>query len=288
MDGNYKAENVYFTDDLITTTEIGNISLTNGQATIAAAGKNLKEVWNNVFVKESQPSITLPSVALTATKNKAYEVGTTVAPTYSIVFNAGKYEFGPATGVTATAYSASFNGESLDVASGTFSEITVEDSSNLVIEAYASYSEGAIPLTNLGNNYTSGQIVANNTNKVKSAAVTGYRNTFYGTLEDKDIELTSEVIRELTASNKALKNGDKFTITIPIGAKRVVIAYPSTLQEVSSILDGNAFNADIKSSFKSGTVNVEGANGYSAITYKLYYLDYANANDVENTYTVTI
>jgi hypothetical protein len=42
MDGNYNAENVYFDEDLITTSAVGNITLTNGSATIAAAGKNLK------------------------------------------------------------------------------------------------------------------------------------------------------------------------------------------------------------------------------------------------------
>ena len=45
MDGNYNAENVYFDEDLITTTEIGNITLTNGSAVIASAGKNLKQVF---------------------------------------------------------------------------------------------------------------------------------------------------------------------------------------------------------------------------------------------------
>ena len=51
MDGNYDASNVYFSEDLTTTTAIGNITLTDGQATIAAAGKNLKEVFETIFVK---------------------------------------------------------------------------------------------------------------------------------------------------------------------------------------------------------------------------------------------
>ena len=49
MDGNYNAENVYFDEDLMTTTAVGVIKLTNGQATIPAAGKNLKEVFNTIF-----------------------------------------------------------------------------------------------------------------------------------------------------------------------------------------------------------------------------------------------
>jgi hypothetical protein len=44
MDGNYSAENVYFDEDLVSTYAIGNITLTNGQGTVAAMGKNLKEV----------------------------------------------------------------------------------------------------------------------------------------------------------------------------------------------------------------------------------------------------
>jgi hypothetical protein len=30
MDGNYDAENIFFSEDLVTTTPIGNIELTNG------------------------------------------------------------------------------------------------------------------------------------------------------------------------------------------------------------------------------------------------------------------
>jgi hypothetical protein len=100
--------------------------------------------------------------------------------------------------------------------------------------------------------------------------------------------LTSDVIRSLISSNEALKNGSKFTIDIPIGASRIVFAYPSTLRDVSSILDVNGLNAEIKSAFKNTTINVEGANGYAAISYKLYYLDYANPIDTINSYIVTI
>lgn len=64
MDGNYNAENVYFDKDLVTTSAIGNITLTNGQATIAAAGKNLKQVFDTIFVKEKNPSVTQPSVSV--------------------------------------------------------------------------------------------------------------------------------------------------------------------------------------------------------------------------------
>jgi hypothetical protein len=76
MDGNYNAENVYFDEDLITTTEVGNVTLTNGHAVIAAAGKNLKEVFDSIFVQEKNPEVINPSIVLTFTNNGAYEVGT--------------------------------------------------------------------------------------------------------------------------------------------------------------------------------------------------------------------
>ena len=53
MDGNYNAENIYFDKDFIVTEAIGTIqSLTNGQATLAANGKNLKQVLADLFAKE--------------------------------------------------------------------------------------------------------------------------------------------------------------------------------------------------------------------------------------------
>ena len=75
LDGNYNAENVYFAQDLITTSAVGNITLTNGQATIAAAGKNLKQVFDTIFVKEKNPTITQPSVSVSCPQAKTYEVG---------------------------------------------------------------------------------------------------------------------------------------------------------------------------------------------------------------------
>ena len=69
---------------------------------------------------------------------------------------------------------------------------------------------------------------------------------------------------------------------------RVIIAYPATLQDVTSIKDVNGMNAEIKSGFTKSTVSVEGANGYTAKDYKVYIMDYAKANDKANTYAVTI
>ena len=287
MDGNYNAENVYFDEDLITTSAIGNITLTNGQATIATKGKNLKQVFDTIFVKEKNPTTTQPSVSITASNNKAYEVGTKVTPSYSSSYSAGSYTYGPATGVTASNWRATdSNSCSRTGQNGSFDELTVTDTINYKITVYADLSEGAIPVTNTGNEYAAGKISAA-TKSATSAAITGYRNTFYGTFTNKDA-LTSATVRTLTKSGRALANGSTFKITVPVGCYRVVFAYPATLRDVTSVLDKNDSNANIVTGFTKSTMDITGANNHTAISYKVYTMDFANAYDAANEFTVTI
>ena len=288
MDGNYNAENVYFDKDLVTTSAIGNITLTNGQATIAATGKNLKQVFDTIFVKEKNPSVTQPAVSVSLAGAGAKEVGTKVTPSYTATFNAGKYEFGPATGCSITSWSVTDtnNAGPLNTATGSFTEITVADDTNYKVTATGNFSEGAIPVTNVGNEYASGKIIAGS-KSATSSAITGYRNSFYGTLTEKG-ELTSDIIRSLGKSNKALKNGNTFDITIPVGAMRVVFAYPETLRDVSSVKDVNGLNAEISGAFTKSTLSVEGLNNFQGINYKVYVTDFAEAVATANTYNVTI
>ena len=54
MDGNYNAENVYFDEDFVFTEKIGTVkTLTNGSATVSAAGKNVKEFLASLFAAET-------------------------------------------------------------------------------------------------------------------------------------------------------------------------------------------------------------------------------------------
>ena len=282
---------VYFDSDLVFTETFGRYEpdSSTGSVTIEAEGKTLYAVLMDAFSQDKNPTITQPSVSLTASLNKAYEVGTAVAPTYSASLNAGSYEYGPDTGVEVTAWSVTdTNGETLETASGTFTEFTVTDSTSYYITATASYSDGAVPVTALGAEYADGQITAGTASKT-SSKLYGYRNTFYGTLESKDDEIDSALVRSLTStSGKALSDGSSFTITIPTGAVRVVFAYPATLGEVASVTDTNGMSAEISSAFTQYTVDVEGANSYDAISYYVYVTDFASANDTANTYKVTI
>lgn len=298
MDGNYSAENVYFADDLTYTAAIGVLTVpSSGSGTISASGKNVKDVLASILAKEKNPSTTQPAVTVTCAQLGAYEVGTSVTPAYVATLSAGNYTYGPATGVEATEWSVTDGTVTKDTANGTFDALTVGDSTNYGITATATHGDGAVPVTNIGNAYAAGKIVAGSKSGAayKSASaksttkITGYRNSFYGTLTAKDGELNSALVRGLSGkSGKALAAGNSFNLSIPVGAIRVVFAYPATLRDVSSVQDVNGMNAEVKTAFTKTVVSVEGANGYQAIDYKVYVMDMANANDTANTYKVTI
>lgn len=291
MDGNYNAENIYFDENFIFTKNIGTVVVpSTGNIEVEAAGMNLKSFLASIFAKEQNPEeITQPSVSLTASNNKSYEVGTEVTPTYSASFDDGSYQYGPdPTGATVNTWSITdTDGNSSAEPSGSFPKIIVGDTTNYTITAKATHTDGSYPKTNIGNDYTEGQIKGG-TKSATSAAITGYRKTFWGTLSEKT-ELSNETIRGLGSSSYSqLSNGTTFNITIPLETIRIIFAYPETLRDVTSVLDSNGMNAEIVSSFKKLTLSITGFNNYESINYKVYYLDYAEPNNKENKYIVKI
>lgn len=293
MDGNYNANNVYLNADIKMAgnyTQVGNLTKTqNGTATFATKGKSIAEALTDILSKRLQPGTpTAPAVTLTFGQAKAYEVGTTVSPTYSASLSAGSYTYGPATGITATSWEITDTaGNTADTATGSFADVVVADNTNYKITAKANYGEGAVAKDNLGSDSNPVVKIAAGSATKTSGAITGYRNTFYGTVTEK-AEVTSTIIRGLTKSNEALANGSSFTVNIPVGAVRVIFAYPATLQDVSSVKDVNGLNAEIKSAFTKSAVTVAGAGADAGIEYKVYKTDFAEAVTKANSYTVTI
>lgn len=294
MTGKVDADKVILQDDITMAgnySQIGNLTKDqNGTATFATKGKSVAEALTEIFSKRLQPTITSnPAVTLTFGQAKAYEVGTTVSPTYSASLSAGSYTYGPATGITATSWEISDTaGNTADTASGSFADVVVTDNTNYKITAKANYGAGAVAVDNLGATSSPEIKIAAGSATKTSGAITGYRNTFYGTVTEK-AEVTSTIIRSLSGkSNKALANGNSFTINIPVGAVRVIFAYPATLQDVSSVKDVNGLNAEIKSAFTKSSVTVAGAGADTGIAYKVYVTDFAEPVAKANSYTVKI
>ena len=294
MTGKVDADKVILQDDITLAgnyTQVGNLTKEETKtATFATKGKSVAEALTEILSKREQPTITSnPAVTLTFGQAKAYEVGTTVSPTYSASLSAGSYTYGPATGITATSWEISDTaGNTADTASGSFADVVVTDNTNYKITAKANYGAGAVAVDNLGATSSPEIKIAAGSATKTSGAITGYRNTFYGTVTEK-AEVTSTIIRSLSGkSNKALANGNSFTINIPVGAVRVIFAYPATLQDVSSVKDVNGLNAEIKSAFTKSSVTVAGAGADTGIAYKVYVTDFAEPVAKANSYTVKI
>lgn len=291
MNGNYNANNVYFDKDLFTTTEIGYVTLQNGSAHIPTTGKNLTDTWEQIFVKEQNPTVTPPAVSFTQVTTGSFEVGTSVTPSYDAKMSAGSYSYGPATGLTAKSWNVNLRKGNTSVqnkttAKDTFTAIILADGDSYTINAEASYNDAAVPVTNKGKAYAAGQIKTGKVSKT-SGTISCYRNTFYGTTANKD-SLDSPTIRALNKTGKALKAGDSVTIALPVGAVRVVFAYPATLRDITSVKDINGLNAEIVSAFKKETITVAGAGNDAGISYKVFTTEFAAPLESANSYKVTI
>lgn len=294
MDGNYNAKNVYFDSDLVLTADVGVQAIpSSGSKTLNTTGKNVKQVLDMLFAARKTPTRTLPAVTLTSADSKSYEVGTSVSPKYSATLSAGSYTYGPATGITASSWSVTLDKQTLTTASGTFDAITIADNTNLSIKATANYEAGAVPVDNLGEALTDAtelsncQIQAGSASKT-GAVIKGYRKAFYGA-KTAPIDLTSANIRGLSGQDAS---GSSIKVTVPEGAKQVVIAVP-TGRVVTVVADTGAFGTDIFSSFVKSVVSVGGADataeaiGDYAKDYNVYVYSPAAALGA-NTYNVTV
>ena len=307
MDGNYNAENVYFSEDFTVTSNIGAFLLPEGQSNtkLEATGKNLKQLLSALLAAKVLPEVTNPAVTVKFTNaTKALEVGSKVIPSYEASLSAGEYTYGPDTGIVANGWQVKdTNGNTKDTATGSFPEITVEAGMTYGVTASATYAAGAIPVDNLGNDAPEKQIPAvTEFGKVSGSAstkITGYRNSFYGTYSAKEADgvqtgSTSDSIRTLTKSGKTLTNGATFNISVPADAQRVVIAYPATLKDLEYVKDANDSDANIISAFTNedgtakATISVAGANGHDPVNYKVLSTDFAGNYGTTNTFKVKI
>lgn len=283
--GNIDADTLFFTKDLVFTQAFGKYSPdSSGSVTIPTETNDMsiQDLLESAFSEEKNPTVTQPSTSVSLTGAGAKEVGTEFTPNWSVGFNAGNYQYGPATGVTATAYAVTdTNSGSASTQTGSFTQFTVEDDTNYKVNVTTTHTAGAVPKTNLGNNYAAGQIQAG-TKSASSGAVTGFRSMFAGAVVTP-ITIDSDGIRGLTG--KKGQFAKTFSLTIPEGCKQVVIALPNG-HTLTKVLDVGAFGTDIVGSFQLQTAQVEGLNGYTAAEYNVYV--YApDAALGSNTYNVT-
>lgn len=286
-DGNYSADNVYFDEDITYTVQFGTLAKPSGSAKFAATGKNVTQVLSALMAQEANPSKTNPAVSFSVEGGfGTFEIGTKRNLTYTAALSAGSYTYGPATGITAQSWEVSCTGvaDKKTTATGTFENIVAEATAKK-ITAKATYGDGAIPVTNLGNAYAAGQIKAGSASKTSDSLV-GVRYMFWGPMTE-DIALNSASIRALS-HKEAATNKTLTTFGAGAGAKKVVVAVPAGYK-VTKVIMPSALNADVTALFvKQGTqIQVNGAENYAATAYDVYVYQPASI-DAGETYTVTI
>lgn len=286
MDGNYSAENVYFDSDLTYTAPIGVMTVpSSGAGKISAAGKNVKEVLASILAEEKNPVTTQPSASVKITSGSGTaEVGTHRNISYSASLSAGSYTYGPDTGVVAGTITASFDGQTKTGATGTFENVVATEGTKR-LSVSITHNEGAVPKTNLGNPYADGKIAAGTKEATASQTLVGVRHMFYGPMTT-DAELNSENIRKLRHEAASKKTIDTFGAGA--GAVKVVVAVPASMN-VTKVLMPSAMNADATANFvkQAGSVQVEGAEGFTAAAYNVWVYKPASIDSSEK-YAVTI
>ena len=278
------AENVYFKKDLVTTSAIGNITLTNGQATIPARGKNLKQVFDAIFVKAKDPSVTQPSVNISLAGAGAKEVGSEFTPSYTVSFNAGRYEFGPATGVTATYAVSDTQQHNATTPTGSFEKFTVQENTNYKVSVTASHTKGANPKNNIGEDKANLAIQAGN-KTANSATVTGFRGWFQGYYNGEQAIADASAINSTQLRAFGVRNGSFETTVNTNKMKQMFFAAPKGV--VKSIKVANAVNGAPQTVNKA-SVQVNGANNYAAAEYDLFYVSNAVAESGASKFTITV
>lgn len=308
--GNVDADKVILRGDITLAgnyTQVGNLTKSQtGTATFATDGKSVAAALTEMLSKREQPKIVAnPSAGnLTISPTGNVEAGTkfTAITASAVSFEDGAYTYEANTGVTVTSRTAarSFtpastaaitvadNGSFTDTFAGQVGDQGGDGVySSIKYTETISYSDGNVAKDNLGS-------VSNPAIQIKAGSITKtsgelkpFRKYFYAATTTAADSFDSDAIRDMTGSSAAAAAGTKFNISVPNGCKQVVIAYPATVRDVNLIADSGAFGTDIKGSFVKQTVMVEGANGYTAIEYKVFVYTPAAALGA-NTYNVTI
>lgn len=173
-------------------------------------------------------------------------------------------------------------------------------STPIVYNAQVDYAQGPIKNNNMGMPDPTGRIEAGTIGS-NSLSYVGLRKSFYGSpastpVSSADVRAMSDSTfttadnPDVDASGQNLVPAPtpSFTITIPVGATRVVFAYPATSRAVASVRYQELAFTEVKGNFTQTTVSVTGANSYSATSYRVYTYVPVEPFSVENHYQVFI
>ena len=326
MDGNYSADNVYIDSEIRVKGDFDRVGGYIESESVIAAGTSLKTILNTMLTKTLPPDITEPTVSISVSgSDNTYEVGTTYTkPTATLVVTTGEYSYGPTpTGVTyaegsvlirygsdiddtrapsqSNAGAITADGEtSIDITPDTYShdEQTATYTDNFASYSFVgkgTYSDGNFAKDNLGNTDedSSPKITANTKTDSKTVNFRGYRKVFCGHQDSDSADLSSSAIRALNLKQDRASACRSFEVTVPNGAKRLIIAAPTnscgknyTKQKVEMYTSNWE---DYTAKFVSVTgKSVQGANNYDAQNYNVYVYEFKLGVDTQFRVTLNV
>lgn len=319
-DGNYSASNVFLKNNITLAGDFTSVGNYKKGTTTINAGTSLESLLSGMLQQELYPgvdgTVNYPTAEITVSGGNG-EVGTTFTPPTATlkVTSIGSYPYAPtASGVTfpvgdvklaeantvagvADASNATTNSSAMvkdntitlkaSATSGTFTD----SSQSFKFSGTAKYSDGVVPKTNLGNNYADAQIESATLELgPKTATFSGWRYAFAGGTTEATLD--TDAIRDLGTkifkSNATVPTTYSETtgvFTAALGATKVVFAYPSswTTKTPKFQMFGLSWGDFTGFEAMDTTVNVEGANGSTAVPYKVYVYTPAGPLEAEST-----
>lgn len=306
-----------FENDLTLTYDFGRHKTTNGFVNVEAKGMTTSEWLLDALSEVKEPTITEPTIEATATVVGGGEMGAYVTGVkWDGKFTDGSYEYGSTANAnsTATGLSASnvtwsiennIDSQTATTEDGTFTfasgvqpQINSE-SSKTYATVTATYDLNATsartPLNNVGQG-TTGKIESrDDVVLTANAKATGYRKPFWGIKAAGaaiDVaNITSAQVRALGKSGSSTKGLPTTTAASPYvvsaGSQQVFFLAKAGVYDSLTATDAAAMNAGVTFTKVADAVEVEGANGYTAVSYDMWYVDWGAGIDADKKLVLT-
>ena len=289
-------------DDITLTYNFGRHVIKNGSVNAGGKGMTTNQWLIDALSEIKEPNIIKPNASLSASAVGGGEIGSYITGLkWDGSVSYGSYEYGSvghvgqsASGLSSSdvswAISNSHDIQTAATEDGTFTlgdnKIQIDSESR---KEYAQITgvctldvtNARTPINNVGN-ATEGKITGfsdGNTQKSITASVfaSSYRKPFWGVLAPADVlnvdNLTSADIRGLSNSGTSNK-GLPSSIAVPAGSQMVIFAAKAGVYSSLVAKDTAAMNAVVSFEKVTNAVAVEGANGFTAADYDIWYVNW--------------
>lgn len=238
-------------------------AFTDGE--ILVKGTRVHDVIQGILNPNFKRNYKFPTLEITGTEENI-EVGNTVSISILPVFT--QNDAGPLNRIVLERsldngdYVTLYDSDSIEIY--TEPNVSITDTKNILsFRATVWFDEGKVKYKNgeeLEGHVEAGSISTELT-------ISGVRKCFYGA--ESGITYAVENGDQIRALPNSIGISSMITFNIPIGTRRITLAYPSYIGDIERI-ESKKLGYDIKEVFETNNIRVKGANGYSDMDYKVY------------------